>query len=217
MTGGTVVPRRVVVEPLSARTELLLVVRVSMAIVVGIWIYVASVAGTRTGAAGQRNLLPFQKLIADRGGDEQRMFRELQEGLLEAEASRSTTGSWPTPASLAANGVPPFAMDPTRRTAYQWRLTQSGTLVNYIGLPRTSSEPEWLLLIQEPVPGVPPDQAFEDEEHHRLTNGAMLHVSTWVHAGGTAATARLVRMPQAEGWVQLYAVGPSATAPTVTR
>jgi hypothetical protein len=39
----------------------------------------------------------------------------------------------------------------------------------------------------------------------------MLHVSTWVRADGRAIPERVVRMPQAEGWTQLYAVGPSST------
>jgi hypothetical protein len=200
--------RRVHIDVLSARAELLLVLRVSMAIVVGTWIYVASAADAGGGAGARRNLLPFQKLIADRASEEQRMFRELQEGLLEAEAGRSATSAWPMPESLADNGVPPFAIDPTRRTPYTWKLLQSGTMVNYLGLPKDNRQPAWLVVIQEPVPGVPPDQNFEDEEHHRLADGAMLHVSTWVHTGGESIADRLVRMPQSEGWTQLYAVTP---------
>src|SRR5262249_40189462 len=126
--------RRVSIQALSARSELLLVVRASMAIVAGVWIYVASTAANGSGAVAgaQRTLLPFQKLVADRPADEQRMFRELQEGLLEAEARRSTYESWPAPEALAADGVPPFAIDPTRKVAYEWKLFQSGTIVNYL-------------------------------------------------------------------------------------
>jgi hypothetical protein len=138
------------------------------------------------------------------------MFRELQEGLLEAEAVRGQVGSWPSPSTLADQGVPPFAPDPTRHVPYDWTLTTGGIFVNYLGVPRDdATAPAWLLLVQEPVPGVPPDQNFEDEEHHRL-GSAMLHVSTWVHADGRKVPLHIVRMPQAEGWTQLYAVGPSA-------
>jgi len=210
MTPDTAAIRRVSIETLSARTELLLVVRVSMAIVVGVWMYVAAAAGSGgSRVTPQRNLLPFQKLIADRAPDEQRMFRELQEGLLEAEAVRSATSAWPTPAALAESGVPPFAPDPTRRSAYEWKQIQSGTFVNYLGIPKAGEQPGWLVLIQEPTPGVPPDQNFEDEEHHRLSDGAMLHVSTWLRPDARTVADRLVRVPQAEGWTQLYAVGPS--------
>jgi hypothetical protein len=208
MTAAATTTRRVEIEALSARAEALILVRVSMAVVVGVWLYVASASALGGSAVTRRNLLPFQKLMADRAVNEQRMFRELQEGLLEAEAGRSTISAWPTPASLASNGVPPFAPDPTRRSTYEWKLQESGSLVEYLGLPTNGEQPAWLLLIQEPVPGVPPDQTFEDEEHHRLPDGAMLHVSTWVHSGGRAVPDRLVRMPQAEGWIQLYAVGP---------
>jgi hypothetical protein len=214
MTANPVGARRVEIEALSARAELLAVVRAAMAIVVGVWMYVASAAGIGGGGVtAQRNLLPFQKLIADRAPEEQRIFRELQEGLLEAEAARFAAGAWPTPESLAARGVPPFASDPTQRAAYEWSLVQSGPIVNYLGRPKSGDGSGWLLLIQEPVPGVPPDQTFEDEEHHRLADGAMLHVSTWVRADGRAISGRVERMPQADGWTQLYAVGPAAVGP----
>jgi hypothetical protein len=207
--------RPVLVVPLSARAELLVVVRAAMAIAVGVWIYLASTASTLGGGAGQRNLLPFQKLIVDRPAAEQRTFRELQEGLLEIEAARSASNAWPTTESLSADGVPPFAPDPTRHAQSIWQRLQSGTTVNYLGIPGQPDGPAWLLLVQEPEPGVPPDQNFEDEEHHRLANGVMLHVSTWVHPDGRKISARLVRLPQAEGWTQLYAVGPTSAGPAL--
>ncbi|HEX7137288.1 MAG TPA: hypothetical protein VF219_05560 [Vicinamibacterales bacterium] len=211
----TAAARPAVVVPLSARAELLVVVRAAMAVAVGVWIYVASTASTLGGGAGQRNLLPFQKLIADRPADEQRTFRELQEGLLEIEAARSASNAWPTTDSLSADGVPPFAPDPTRHSPATWQRLQSGTTINYLGVPAHADGPAWLLLVLEPEPGVPPDQNFEDEEHHRLADGAMLHVSTWVHQDGRKISARVVRLPQAEGWTQLYAVGPASAGPAI--
>jgi hypothetical protein len=197
------------VQPLSARAELLVLVRAAMAIVAGVFIYVATTVGGGA-SPGARNLMPFQKLVADRPPDDQRMFRELQEGLLEAERIRATENAWPTTSALADAGIPPFAADPTRRRAYEWRLNRSGTLVNYLGVPKDEDAPAWLIVITEPEPGVPPDQPFEDQEHHRLLTGAMLHVATWTHANGRAIPDRLVRMPQTEGWIQLYAVSASA-------
>lgn len=202
--------RTEIVRPLSAHSELLSVMRAGMAVTVTVWTYVALMSGASSTAVGPRNMLPFQRLAADRPFDEQRMFRELQEGLIEAEALRSDAGTWPLPATLAEAGVPPFAADPTRKEKYSWTLFVSGITVNYLGVPVAGDAPSWLLLIQEPTPGVPPDQTFEDEEHHKLANGEMLHVSAWVHTSG-AVTSRLVRIPQAEGWLQLYAVGPSVT------
>ena len=58
--------RRVRVQPLSARAELASVVRTSMAIVIGSWIFLAAdSARFRDGGANQ-NLLPFQVLIQNR-------------------------------------------------------------------------------------------------------------------------------------------------------
>jgi len=79
-------------------------------------------------------------------------------------------------------------------------------------VPRQPGAPEWLVLVQEPEAGAPPDLAREDAEHHRLLSGEMLHVSTWVRADVRAADGT-IRAPQAEGWTQLYAVGPSLSPP----
>lgn len=209
MSGAAAGVRRVEVRPPSSRVELGNVVRFSMVIVIGAWMFLATDSATfRDRGDGTKHLLPFQTLIQDRPAIDQRMFRELQEGLLEAESRRASSGTWPGVAALAADGIPPFAPDPTAKGGrYQWRLTVNGALVNYLGLPQQSGSPAWLVLVQGPEPGAPPDPAREDEEHHRLLGGAMLHVSTWVRAdarlpGGT------IRAPQAEGWTQLYAVGP---------
>jgi hypothetical protein len=203
--------RRSSVEALSARAELGAVLRVGMAIVIGVWMYVAVTAGvSREPASGRRNFLPFQALVQDRAPAEQRMFRELQEGLLESEARRSANGTWPDVAALMGDGIPPFAPDPTvKGPRLAWDLIQSGPSVNYLGRPAQAGAPGWLVLVQEPDPGVPPDQSFEDEEHHRLATGAMLHVSIWIHAEGSRVTKRIIRAPQAEGWTELFAVGPA--------
>ena len=65
---------------------------------------------------------------------------------------------------------------------------------------------------QEPDPGAPPDPAREDEEHHRLTDGTMLHVSIWTHADGVDLPARFISLPQVEGWTQLRAGPPGGVA-----
>jgi len=207
MTTAAAVPRRVAVDLLSTRQELVHIVRVAVAIVLGVWLYLASALGdART---TRSNLLPYQAVMQNRPEADQRMFRELQEALLEAERLRSTDGAWPGVAALADQGVPPFAADPTARSAvFHWQLLRSGPLVNYLGIPDRPGVPAWLLLAQEPEPGVPPDQTFEDEEHNKLLDGTMLHVSTWSYADGMHVTPKLVRVPQVEGWTQLYAIGP---------
>lgn len=198
--------RRIEIATLSARDELLIVVRVALAIAIAVWVYLGSHAFDQGNA--RRDLLPFQKLIADRPPLEQRMFRELQEGLLEAERLRSTSGNWPAVETLAEDGIPPFAPDPTRRERYDWRLIRAGVDINYLGVPVSSGAPAWLVLVREPEPGAPPDPALADEEHHQLVNGPKIHVSTWVLQNPAKLAANIIRIPQAEGWMQLYAIGP---------
>jgi hypothetical protein len=217
MSAGTATMRRVEVKPPSPQIELGHVVRFSMVVVAGAWMFLAA-NGTSVHDAtgGARHLLPFQALIQDRPPVEQRMFRELQEGLLEAESRRASTGTWPATTALAEEGIPPFAIDPTARGGpYDWRLTRNGAFVNYLGMPRQPGAPAWLVLVQEPEPGAPPDPAREDEEHHRLLSGEMLHVSTWVRADARVPEG-MIRAPQAEGWMQLYAVGPSLAPPILS-
>jgi hypothetical protein len=215
MTATADAIRRIEVRPPSARDELLSVVRVGMLVVIGAWMVLAADSATfRNEEAGVRHLLPFQALIRDRPPLDQRMFRELQEGLLEAEMRRVDQRTWPPPAALAADGIPPFAIDPTAKGGpYTWQLLTNGFFVNYLGIPQRADASAWLVLVQEPDPKGLPDPAREDEEHHRLSSGEMLHVSTWTRADPRVPI-RVVRTPQAEGWTQLYAVGP--TLPTAT-
>ena len=195
--------------PPSVRSETLIVGQIAVVVVAVVGFYLANTAWntsstqTRTG-----DLMPYQVLVRDRPSSDQRMFRELQEGLLEAQRVRSTSGGWPAPAALAVQGIPPFAPDPTRPETYVWTVTQHGTFINYRAAPAVTGVPAWLLLIQEPDRGAPPDRALEDEEHHRLADGAMLHVSIWTHADGTDLPARFISLPQVEGWTQLRAGSP---------
>ena len=207
---STTATRSTAVERLSFRDELANVVRGGMSVVILVWIYLGATLGDTSD--GRRALLPYQMVIQSRPSAEQRMFRELQEGLLEAEAMRSLSGAWPPPAALASDGIPPFAPDPTAKGAsYRWTLLREGRQLNYLGRPIDRAAPAWLLVVQEPEPGVPPDQTFEDEEHHKLLDGTMLHISTWVHPDGRSRPERLTAAPQEEGWQQVYAVGPAAT------
>jgi hypothetical protein len=207
--------RTVEIRPPSVRRETAMVVRAAIVIAALVGFYLANTAwDTGTGAPRTVNLLPYQLLMRDRPATEQRMFRELQEGLLEAERIDSSTGNWPEPSVLAADGIPPFASDPTAKGArYTWTILKRGTYINYRGTPAVPDAPAWLLLIQEPTPDAPPDLSPEDEEHHRLSSTVMLHVSVWTHSGGATLgnSLALIRTPQAEGWTQLRA-GPLTTS-----
>src|SRR5580704_7363708 len=134
--------RSVEIRPPSVRAETLNVLKAATAIVAIVAAYLLrpSLGGSRTAGARQSDLLPFQNLVRDAPPADQRMFRELREGLLEAERVRGTTGRWPDAAALAAEGIPPFAPDPTRKDAtYRWTTLDQGTTVNYVGIPSTPS------------------------------------------------------------------------------
>ncbi len=205
--GATV--RVVEILPPSVRRETLIVCQLAVVVVAVVGFYLANtVWNAGNTQARVSDLMPYQALVRDRPSSDQRMFRELQEGLLEAQRVRSTSGGWPAPAALAIQAIPPFAPDPTRPETYVWTVTQHGAFINYRAAPAVTGVAAWLLLIQEPDPGAPPDPAREDEEHHRLADGTMLHVSIWTHADGLDLPARFISLPQVEGWTQLRA-GPS--------
>jgi len=160
------------------------------------------------GSSDTLGLLPYQTLVRTLPEPDQRQFRLIREGLLAAETDRARTSAWPDPSSLGARGVAPF-VPTTDGSAYQWsRLQQSG-IVNYFGQPRDPSQPAWLLEIQEPEPGMPPDPAPNDEEHHRLPDGTMLHIYVWMHRYGGDVPVGFVRQPQNSGWTQVFSTVPN--------
>ena len=199
------------IQPPSVRIETLNVLKVAAAIVVFVTAYIFRPSvGAPEVAVPSLGLLPYQKLIRDAAPGEQRMFRELQEGLLEAERIRAETGRWPDVAALEAEGIPPFASDPTRKIDYTWTSVRQDWATNYLGVPSDRSQPAWVLVILEPEPGAPADPAPNDETHHRLPDGTTLHVSIWnvpeeKRRSGFAA----LRLPQNEGWTN-WLVGTNA-------
>jgi hypothetical protein len=207
--------RDVEIAALSARDELITVVRAGMAITAVVWLYLANNPFPQAGGGIlQRSLLPFQKSVATLPSDQQRMFRELQVALLEAERLRSQDGKWPDPSRLAGEGIEPFIANPTAKgSAYDWHLVSKSFIVNYLGIPRSAGSPAWLLLVQEPDPAGPPDVFQDDQEHHRLIDGTILHVSIWNHADGSRVPVKVLQVPQSEAWIQLYATDPSAIRP----
>ena len=205
--------RTVRIEPPSIRGETSAVLRAAAMILIGTWLYLANASAPARGRVAAAPVTPpYQKLFADLPPQQQRMFRALHEGLIEAENVRSTSGAWPTPPTLADQGIPPFAADPiTARERYTWTKRQDGNVINYIGIPATPAVPAFLLLVLEPAPGAPPDLTPSDELHHRLANGDVLHVSVWIHPEAQKLKDDLVVIPEAGGWTQLLA-GPALPA-----
>jgi hypothetical protein len=190
------------IRPPSARGETLAVLRFAMAVLVAAYVFRPSLGGSATADRDMAlELLPYQRLIRDASAIEQRMFREIREGLLEAERIRAETGSWPAVVTLVNEGIPPFAPDPTRNPSYSWTSVRQDWAINYLGVPEAADAPAWLLVILEPEPGMPADQAPEDETHHRLPDGTMLHVSTWsIPESKRRSGFSALRLPQNEGW-----------------
>ena len=194
------------IQPPSVRAETLNVLKAAAAVIIIVAAYVfrPSLGAARIGSADPpAGLFPYQKLVRDAQPGDQRIFRELQEGLLEAERIRAATGQWPDVQMLADEGIPPFAPDPTR-AAYKWTSVRQDWAVNYLGVPPDSTAAAWVLVILEPEPGAPADPAPNDETHHRLPDGTTLHVSIWSmpeaqRRSGFAA----LRLPQNDGWTNL--------------
>ena len=208
--------RDVEISTLSPRAELLTVLRVGVAIACGLWLYLANQSLTEgtpaDGALPTKNLLPFQTLAQNQNAGDQRTFRALQVALIEAQNLRSSTGAWPDVASMSEQGIEPFAVDPTNKYArHTWRLLKTGFYVNYLGIPDRPEAPAWLMVVVEPDPSLPAEPYQNDEEHARLADGTLLHVSIWQHANGTGVAAKTFPVPQAAGWMQVFAVGPAAT------
>lgn len=203
--------RTVLVRPPSKSGETLAVVRAAVVIVVGALLAIGVQSGERRADSppAPGDLLPFQILFRDALPRVQRMFRGMQEGMIEAENLRARGQSWPTVSELSAAGIPPFAQDPGERVPYRWSLCRDGLYVNYLGVPAAADLPAFLVLIQEPDPSFPEQvdpRAPLDEQHHRLADGTLLHVSFWFCAPPLRPVeGEMIAMPFTVGWTQVLA------------
>jgi len=153
---------------------------------------------TSSGVDSGRGLLPYQSLASTLPEPDQQQFQALREVRLTAEAGRARDSRWPEAASLGLSGAD-----------YQWARFERGVVTNYLGQPRDPSQPAWLLEIQEPEPGMLPDPAPNDDEHHRLPDGTTLHVYVWTHRFGGQVTAAFVPQPQNGGWIEVFSTVPN--------
>lgn len=162
-----------------------------------------------TGTSAPHALLPFQVLFSDLASPEQRIFREMQEGVAEAVTVRGSSGSWPTVLDLATRGVPPFAVDGLDKSRLRWSRSDAGLLHQYLGVPAAPSSPAFLISILEPDPatGEKPVPGVVDEEHELLRDGTLLHVTYWTRSGG-GNSSEPIRDPGLEGWKQIRVKSP---------
>lgn len=150
------------------------------------------------GTSGGGSLLPYQVLAVTLVSTDQATFADLQRELVEIERARAALGRWPDAEAVRGLG------------SYSWTSAREGYFVNYLARPVADlSAAGWLLVIQEPDPQAPPDLSPNDETHHRLPDGTVLHVSIWTHRFGAQIAPAFVRRPEGEGWTQVL------TAPVV--
>lgn len=185
--------------------ERLRVIALAVGIVSVIAVYVAINAGGRGDPS--RGLLPYQVLAGTLPQGDQDVFHAIRSGLLEAEVVRARESAWPDPAALAAMDVAPFAAAGSA-PEYEWTRLEEGAITDYFGRPSDPSQPAWLLEIQEPEPGMPPDPAPTDNEHHRLPDGTVLHIYVWMHRYGGQVPLGFVRQPQSSGWTEVFETPP---------
>ncbi len=162
-------------------------------------------------------LMPFQTLARDLVQEDQAMFASLQERILQLEAIRGRTGRWPDPDAAGLPRQAPAAAAPP--AAYTWQRSQQGIVVNYLARPESGDlSAAWLVVYREPDPAAPVDIAPNDEEHHRLPDGTVLHISLWTRRFGGQAPGEFVPKPEAAGWTQVL-TAPLArpTAPSSAR
>ena len=183
-----------------------LVLAAAAGIVSVIAVYV--VVNSRNADKRSTSLLPYQSLVRDLPESDQQMFRSVRQGLLTVETDRARSGAWPEPSRLARRGVAPFATS-ANGAEYEWSRLQQGAIVNYFAQPRDPAQPAWLIEIQEPEAGMPPDPAPPDEEHHRLPDGTMLHTYVWTHRFGAQVPVGFIRQPQNSGWMEVFSTPPN--------
>lgn len=201
-------PQQVGVNTSGSSRERLGVIALGLTVVGVIAVYL--VLNARSSSDTARDLLPYQTLVATLPEPDQQMYRTIRQGLLDAETDRIRTTAWPSPEALAARGVAPFAAS-DGVPAYKWSYFAQGAIMNYFGQPVDGAAPAWVIEIQEPGPGMPPDLSPVDDEHHRLPDGTMVHTYVWTHRLGGQVTAEFIRQPQSVGWMSVYATPPNPT------
>jgi hypothetical protein len=195
-----VVVRTELVPPPSAARETALVLKILFQVL--LWSAIVVFGHPDRGA--EASVLPFERRFQDLGPGEQRIFRLLQEGVLEAEAIRSRSGAWPGVEQLAAEGVPPFTADPLDRGGYTWRLLVKERMANYLGTPRVGTGlKSFLVILSEPETNAVDALTPVDEQHHRLDSGMLIHVGFWIGPGLDDPTRPVDYANPDDGWMRV--------------
>jgi len=216
------------VQPPSASGESAFVLRAAIAVVLAALFVISS--RQRAGSAGELPIQSWQRRFADLSGSLQRDYRELREGYVEAARARSKDGAWPEPEKLAQEGVPPFANDGVDGRLRDWRIVRDGRTAFYVGGTRAqvseratrgkvgdgAARPDLLLRVIESAPSDFENRdpnTWSDEEHQRLADGTLVHVTTWYRASGAGAVeGGAAFQPEMAGWTQMVGLAAAAAA-----
>jgi hypothetical protein len=83
---------------------------------------------------------------------------------------------------------------------YDWQRFEEGVYVSYVGIPKRG-DTRWLVQIIKPAPGEPPARPQpDDDEHHTLPDGTLLHVSVWSAPNQGPIPHVAVPFPEVDGW-----------------
>jgi hypothetical protein len=189
-------------KPFPRERTLILGVAVGVAALVALYLGLRSAAlGTVAGG----NLFPYQMLVRDLVQADQSVFNQLRQSVLEAESQRAKTGQWPPADAVRTLPIESAGVDGVvPASPFVWRMTQQNIIVNYLGIPAgEGSAPAWLVRVQEPDPIAPIDVVPNDEVHHRLPDGTVLHVSIWTYRFGSQLKSAFFAKPETAGWTQL--------------
>lgn len=183
--GGHAPVLRPVAPP--AQGESAAVVRAAAVIAVAALLWIGrDGGGERDGALALD--APWQVRFAELEPREQRLVRELHEAALELLRARDD-GPWPEVAALAGEGIAPFATAGPRAPRQDVARAHAPFAWQYAGRPLDDVATPWLLQVLEPQPGElegrdPSRPLAPDEQHRRLRDGTLLHVSFWIGRAG---------------------------------
>jgi hypothetical protein len=152
------------------------------------WVVVLSMRRAPGEGASSQPLASWQRSHREMSEADQRRFRSIRIGLLQAEKVRGATGQWPE-----------VLFDDPQAT---WVKRRHGVYVNYLA---ASGATRWLVLFIEPEPkklNEKSPQAPIDDEHHTLCDGTELHVTVWSTPNEGELPAEVLAFPVTEGWVQ---------------
>lgn len=204
MQGRQAVGRRTVeARSPSAKKETVVVIGVAVLVLAaGLVLAPGPTRGPEALPSGE--LLPYQRLFSTLPPEDQLRYRELLEGVMEAESLRAESGAWPTVETLITAGIPPFVPNPILKGTLTWAQRGQAPVYNYLGQPNGAGV-AWLVLLQESGDRLGkevPTVADLDEQHHLLSNGEIIHFSVW-RRDSASTDDELIILPMTEGWTQI--------------